>query len=139
MEENIKILEDFIKYCEAKVISKKNNRAFGICIYKDDIQALEDLLKGYRKLEEELKREKIWRIRLEKENEDTCNEVNNNYIRKSLVIPKSKIKEKIEELEKEKDDTYTKFLGSNRNNESLSTKGKMLEGGIQALQKLMEE
>ena len=59
MEEDIKILEDFIKYCEAKVISKKNNRAFGICIYEDDIQALENLLKGYRKLEEELKREKI--------------------------------------------------------------------------------
>ena len=99
MEEDIKILEDFIKYCEAKVISKKNNRAFGICIYEDDIQALENLLKGYRKLEEELKREKIWRIRLEKENEDTCNEVNNNYIRKSLVIPKSKFREKMEELD----------------------------------------
>ena len=58
------------------------------------------------------------------------------YIKEEYCIPKSKIKEKIEELEKEKDETYTKFLGSNRNNESLSTKGKMLEGGIQVLQEL---
>ena len=55
------------------------------------------------------------------------------------TIPKSKIKEKIEELEKQKEETYTKFLAGNRKDEFLSTKGKMLEGATRALQELIEE
>ena len=51
----------------------------------------------------------------------------------------SKIKEKIEELKNEKEETYTRFLASDRSNEELSTKGKMLEGSIQVLQEMLEE
>ena len=80
-EEDMKILEEHLNFIK----NFDNGSKY--------IPAWEKLIKEYRELEEELKREKIWRIRLEKENEDTCNEVNNNYIRKSLVIPKSKIKE----------------------------------------------
>ena len=54
-------------------------------------------------------------------------------------IPKSKVEEKIEELKQERDETYTKFLGGNRTDENLSTRGKMIEGGIKVLQELLEE
>ena len=63
--------------------------AFAWIRIKDNIKELND----------ELKMEKMWRIRLEKENEDTCNEVNNNYIRKSLVVPKYEIEKLKEENE----------------------------------------
>ena len=43
------------------------------------------------------------------------------------------------QLNQEKDKTYIQFLDVNRNNEELSTKGKMLEGAIQILKKLLEE
>lgn len=52
-------------------------------------------------------------------------------------IPKSKVEEKIEELKQERDETYTKFLGGNRTDENLSTRGKMIEGGIKVLQELL--
>jgi hypothetical protein len=98
MEEDIKILEEIVEiYYDCAGNEEDYDMRVDMGFMKRETQALQNLIKGYRKLEEELKREKIWRIRLEKENEDTCNEVNNNYIRKSLVIPKSKIKEKIEE------------------------------------------
>ena len=96
MEENIKILEEFKTKGYSMLLIKYGNRNKANLKLE---KAIENLIKGYRELEEELKREKIWRIRLEKENEDTCNEVNNNYIRKSLVIPKSKIKEKAEKYQ----------------------------------------
>lgn len=91
MEEDIMILESECYYLEELGYLRENNHFIRFN------QALENLIKGYKELEEELKREKIWRMRLEKENEDTCNEVNNNYIRKSLVVPKYEI----EKLKKE--------------------------------------
>ena len=87
MEEDIRILEEFTE------------SSCCLASQEEIIECVKNLIKGYRELEEKLKREKIWRIRLEKENEDTCNEVNNNYIRKSLVVPKSKIKKLKEENE----------------------------------------
>lgn len=63
-----------------------------LVIRKDDIEKLkallfmvENLINRNKELEENLKQEKMWRISLLKENEDICNEVNNNYIRKSKV------------------------------------------------------
>lgn len=56
-----------------------------------------------------------------------------------LYIPIQKVKDKIEELKQERDETYTKFLGGNRTDENLSTRGKMIEGGIKVLQELLEE
>ena len=45
----------------------------------------------------------------------------------------------IEELEKENEQTYTKFLASDRANANLGTKGKMIEGAILVLKELMED
>ena len=117
MEEDIKILQKFIISYKKEIGNHCLN-----CPSDEDIQALENLIKGY-------KLEKLKNVL----DEQSLKEALEDY------IPKSKIKEKIEELEKEKDETYTKFLGCNRNNDTLSTRGKMLEGGIQVLQELMED
>lgn len=121
MEEDIMILESECYYLEELGYLRENNHFIRFN------QALGNLIKRYKELEEELKREKIWRIRLEKENEDTCNEVNNGYIRKELVIPKSQIKEKIEELKEEKHCFYSDYAIEERNNK------------IQVLQELLEK
>lgn len=73
MEEYIKILEE---------IKKDYNAMWGARKY---VQAIENLINRNKELEENLKQEKMWRISLLKENEDICNEVNNNYIKKSKV------------------------------------------------------
>lgn len=86
MEEDLEKIERFILLSK-KTFGESTELAFAWRRIKDNIKELND----------ELKMEKMWRIRLEKENEDTCNEVNNNYIRKSLVVPKYEI----EKLKKE--------------------------------------
>ena len=70
-----------------------------------------------------------------------CNELEKDLFENSsnYVIKKQKVKDKIEELKQERDETYTKFLGGNRTDENLSTRGKMIEGGIKVLQELLEE
>ena len=70
-----------------------------------------------------------------------CNELEKDLFENgsNYVIPKQKVKDKIEELKQERDETYTKFLGGNRTDENLSTRGKMIEGGIKVLQELLEE
>ena len=131
MEADIKILEELISW-----------KGKSVKIRDYEITAIENLIKGYRELEEELKREKIWRIRLEKENEDTCNEVNNNYIRKSLVIPKSKIKEKIEEINEEEKELQNTISDKEREEYSDANIGyglMVIENKRQVLQELLEE
>lgn len=108
MEEDIKEIEDILKNKDTK-----------FWIGTNGIQAIENLINGYRELEEYIKR---------------LDELN----ARDFVF-KSEIQEKIEELEKENEETYKKFLASDRTDENLSTKGKMLEGSIQVLQELMEE
>ena len=78
MEEDIKILEEFIDAVgeEYEVVKEK--------------QALENLIKRYRELEES----KITRERVNDIQEETKRIVNETY------IPKPKIKEKIEEIDK---------------------------------------
>lgn len=63
MEEDIKILEDFIKYFEAEAVSRKYRRNISITVGEDDIEAIENLIKGYRELEE--KYEKLSKIAIE--------------------------------------------------------------------------
>lgn len=77
MEEDIKILEELNNCLKEKPLN------CDVYIREDDRQALENLIKGYRELEE-WKREKGCSIQEVYE----------------LFIPKSKIKEKIEELDK---------------------------------------
>ena len=80
--------------------------------------------------------------RVLKENEELNYKLHSKKIALEIYnryIPKSKVKDKIEELKQERDETYTKFLGGNRTDENLSTRGKMIEGGIKVLQELLEE
>ena len=83
MEEYIKILEDLINH-----IRFNEPMHYGISLY---YKAIENLIKGYRELEEE--------------NEDLKNDLHHDGLAhkyltlKATSIPKSKIKEKIEEIE----------------------------------------
>ena len=94
----------------------------------DVINAIEHILSDYK--------------RVLKENEELNYKLHSKKIALEIYnryIPKSKVKDKIEELKQERDETYTKFLGGNRTDENLSTRGKMIEGGIKVLQELLEE
>jgi hypothetical protein len=97
MEEDIKILEDFIKYYEAECTSRGFERTLIVRVDKDDVQSLENLIKEYRELEER----NIYLVNERKKLEELLFMSNENY------IEKSKVKEKIEEYEKMKKATYT--------------------------------
>ena len=120
IEEAIKVMEHWIEY-------EKNNKEK---INKADelINIQETILSAYK--------------RVLKENEELNYKLHSKKIALEIYnryIPKSKVKDKIEELKQERDETYTKFLGGNRTDENLSTRGKMIEGGIKVLQELLEE
>lgn len=55
MNDSIEILEEFIKYFEAEAISRKYRRNISITVGEDDIQAIENLIKGYRNSEDIMK------------------------------------------------------------------------------------
>lgn len=99
MEEDIKILEEYLKgYYNSDLLG-----SYGLP--DKETQALEKLIKGYREIEEMLKN----RIKYTNELEKDLFENASKY-----VVPKSKIKEKIEELKKYQntdgtDDYYWKF------------------------------
>ena len=132
MEEDIKILEEWIEISIGNAPEwVKSDEILKLIDYKQ-IKAIENLIKGYREKEESDKY-------LYDAYQDAGKKMFEYAEQLEDSVPKSKIKEKIEELEKEKDETYTKFLGCNKNDDSLSTKGKMLEGAIQVLQELMED
>lgn len=114
MEEDIKILEDFIKYFEAEAISTKYRRNISITVGEDDIQAIENLIKGYRELEKEIDLNKdriVYKNKeIKRQENEICilqNEVffykkelgDYETLLKKDYILKSKIKEKIEELD----------------------------------------
>ena len=127
MEEDIEMLETELEEVLCLLVEK---RCFE---YAQQIgKAIENLIKGYRELKEMFDDIEHEHDRLDKRNNELIFELKDS-------IPKSKIKEKIEELEKQKEETYTKFLAGNRKDEFLSTKGKMLQGAIQVLQELMED
>ena len=87
MKEDIEILESECYYLEELGYLRENNHFIRFN------QALENLIKGYRELEEQ--------------NEDLKNDLHHDGLAhkyltlKATAIPKSKIKEKIEELEKQ--------------------------------------
>lgn len=53
IDEDIKIVEEFIKYFEAEAISRKYRRNISITVGEDDIEAIENLLSRLKELEEE--------------------------------------------------------------------------------------
>lgn len=62
MEEDLKILEEFIKYYESEAISRKFRGTLSISVDQYDIYAIEHLIKAYKELEEENKRLKASHI-----------------------------------------------------------------------------
>ena len=107
-------------------------------------QAIEHILSEYKRVLKENKELQEDRNKFKKalgRRITYCNELEKDLFENgsNYVIPKQKVKDKIEELKQERDETYTKFLGGNRTDENLSTRGKMIEGGIKVLQELLEE
>lgn len=88
MEEDIERLEKIVKlYYKCAVIEEGFDMGEEIIFMRKDAQALENLIKGYRELVEE---NRIFA--LSGSNITLKHHIENNY------IPKSKVKEKIEEL-----------------------------------------
>lgn len=95
MEEDIKILEDMIKRLDKNCFDiyrkASNTEDYLGTIIGNEIISLEKLIKGYRELEER----NIYLVNERKKLEELLFMSNENY------IEKSKIRNKIEELEKE--------------------------------------
>lgn len=89
---NIEILEERINFCKNNTECREElNQCFGCTFEIEEIQAIENLIQEYKEL-----KEKINVLNQEKEYLNTIiDSDNDNY------IPKSKLKEKIEELDKE--------------------------------------
>ena len=127
MEEDIKILESFIRSIRSDLLDKENSDNFELA------QALENLLTRYKQLEEENKQLKlrIKDIYVSRGEYEKAKTIMTKELRE--FIPKSKIKEKIEEL---------KDNGCCRGNEFY--KGQCVTicqnySGCMALQELLEE
>lgn len=122
MEKGIKILEEFINNDFQKDKLERNEKGgFKIgTIYKTTElnPALENLIKGYRELDNE--------------HENLLIDVY------ALFIPKSKIKEKIEEINSELEKKYSAEKISVFSGNTYMEKFKLL-GKLQALQELMED
>ena len=149
MEEDIKILKELTEeynsqhYMDMPLINGKQ------------IQALENLLKGYRELEENKKLKTIKGFEENIEVSKFGEWVGKNYIDYKFeyenyqriladYIPKSKIKEKIEELEEEidklADEASKSILENNQGKFDLVNKSaNNISMQIQALRELMEE
>lgn len=111
MEEDIKILEGMLGFISILNIEQR--------------QALENLIKGYRELEER----EIWSTA-------TINGLKRDF------IPKSKIKEKIEELNKEEKDLQDSVSDEEREQYSDASIGyglMLIENQRTVLQELMED
>lgn len=126
----------------AKLITTKFNNDYSID--NKDKEAIEHILSDYKRVLKENKELQEDRNKFKKalgKRITYCNELEKDLFENgsNYVIPKQKVKDKIEELKQERDETYTKFLGGNRTDENLSTRGKMIEGGIKVLQELLEE
>lgn len=130
MEENIKILEGYLD---------RNTQLFedygeNAIIQDKEIQAIENLIKGYREYKNFYHRRlKEWRTKFENQEKHFLNELDEydeerEKLKKQLdnSIPKSKVKEKIEELQESKEFAY-------RDEEI------MFKKAIQVLQELMED
>lgn len=131
MEEDIKILEDMIKRLDKNCFDiyrkASNTEDYLGTIIGYEIISLENLIKGYRELEER----NIYLVNERKKLEELLFMSNENY------IEKSKIREKIEELEEEIDKAIDNSKGGL--DEDFIKKGTELLAKKQALQELMEE
>ena len=143
LNEDIKILEEWIEISIGNAPEWVKSDEILKLIYYKQIKALENLIKGYRELEYKYNKALTdLSIETKRTNEENyrCSlfAVENNDLKEKLAdsIPKSQIKSKIEELDKqrikmEKDDIGVGFtLGNNWSD---------LKAKIQVLQELMED
>ena len=140
MKENIKILEEFIKYYESEAISRKFRGTLSISVDEYDIDAIEHLLKAYKEKEKHLnfyekndsykerileleEENKEWKEKWDKDTHKLQNDLDlTNADKINNYIPVSLVKEKIEELkEKADEDNKEEYIK------------------IQALQELLEK
>lgn len=123
IEEDIKILEEFIKYYEAEATSRKFRGTLSIRVDEDDIDALENLINMYKRVLKENEELKILKSGIQTlQNvgiEDgkyivmsktdflngSCKHLLDDY------IPKQEIKDKIEELNRKIDKSIDNSKG----------------------------
>lgn len=117
MEEDIKILEEKLKIIESLCTDNCINES---TVIKPLKYAIENLIKGYREREEKYNELMIKHLRVIDKN----NDYKDNY------IPKSKIKEKIEELVR-----YVGVVGMLVSDDEVSR----AESQIEILEELMED
>lgn len=86
IEEDIKILEEFIKYYEAEATSRKFRGTLSIRVDEDDIDALENLINMYKRvlkeneyMHNELNKQQTTINKYAKENKELKQDRNNNY------------------------------------------------------------
>ena len=136
MEEDIEILEEFIEYSKDIINDMEYVRPIDVTITVDDIQAIENLINRNKELEEIEKahqeengklREKV--KELEEENRIILNSKVGVDLSYDDYIPKSVIKEKIEELK-----PYI-YQGENAPQDFLQYR---VKAKIQVLQELLE-
>lgn len=137
MEEDIEILEEFIEYSKDIINDMEYVRPIDVTITVDDIQAIENLINRNKELEEIEKahqeengklREKV--KELEEENRIILNSKVGVDLSYDDYIPKSVIKEKIEELK-----PYI-YQGENAPQDFLQYR---VKAKIQVLQELLEK
>lgn len=101
-DRDIEILEEFIKYYESEAISRKFRGTLSISVDEYDIDAIENLIKAYKELEE-----KNENLKLKERNRvlGRYGEIEvHDLINKTLAddyIPVSLVEEKIEEIKNE--------------------------------------
>ena len=135
LENDIKILEQFLvgnKYCEGC-----EEKCVDCYIEYEEVQAVANLLTRYKQLEEE--NESLVR-QYEYQGALIVNEYMQIKNIKKLFIPKSKVKEKIEELKKQYEDYSSKWEKSGRNKAHPFYRYLVrIEAEIDILQELLEE
>ena len=141
MQNNIEMIENMLN---TERRNRRGNREIRFEVNSNYYEAVSKLLSDYKRVLKENKELQEDRNKFKKalgKRITYCNELEKDLFENgsNYVIPKQKVKDKIEELKQERDETYTKFLGGNRTDENLSTRGKMIEGGIKVLQELLEE
>ena len=153
MEEDIKILENLKEYLQMLIDNGIHKIQYNELWHDektvDCINALENLIKGYRELEKQLDSSRKANELLNKTNNElrleiriTYSKVVNDIISKFNLgdeyIPKSKIKEKIEEY-KQITDKYDKQMENDEETDLSYEEVREYACRLQALQELMEE
>ena len=150
---DMEILEEFIKYYETEYFKgKKLNSSIKIIVDEDDIETIKNLIQRNKDLEQIEKEHKKENGRLRKENinlkekiirqQEQLNIANKKILAQkgqlkvvnNSYIPKSEVKEKIEELNKEEKKSLKGTKGQDRYSIKLEYMHKR-----NALQELLEE